>query len=74
MGGLIDMEWKGYQLIIHDHDRDPVGNHGGVGVPDSDWGNFRLWRVVNISSFGICWDCYTTSNAENIYMSRPHHP
>ena len=32
MGGLIDMEWKGCELIIHDHDSDLGGNHvGGVG-------------------------------------------
>ena len=37
MGGLIDMEWKGCELIIHDHiihdhDSDLGGNHvDGVG-------------------------------------------
>ena len=32
MGGLIDMEWKGCELIIHDLDSDLAGNHvGGVG-------------------------------------------
>ena len=31
MGGLIDMEPRGCESIIHDHDRDPMCNHDGVG-------------------------------------------
>ena len=30
MGLPIDMEWKGYELSIHDHDID-LCDHGGVG-------------------------------------------
>ena len=41
-GGVIDMERKGCELIIHDHDRDPgggwmyrIGDCGDVGVPST---------------------------------------
>ena len=45
------MEWKGCESIIHDHDSDPIVNHGGVvDVPDIDWGDFRGWCAVDISS------------------------
>ena len=38
MGGLIDTEQKGYESIIHDHDRDLcITMVGWVDVPDSDW-------------------------------------
>ena len=56
MVGLIDMEWKGYESIIHDHYPWlwPMGNHDGLGgctVYYSDWGDFRRRRAVDISSF-----------------------
>ena len=51
MGGLIDMEWKGCESIIHDHDSNLwVTTMGWVGVPDSDWGDLRRRRTVDISS------------------------
>ena len=51
-GGLIDMDRKGCELIIHDHDRDLwVTLVGWVDVPYSDWGDFRRRRAVDISSF-----------------------
>ena len=52
-GGLIDMERKGCELIIHDHDRDlwVTTMVGWVDVPYSDWGDFRRWRAVDISSY-----------------------
>ena len=51
-GGLIDMERKGCELIIHDHGRDFwVTLVGWVDVPYSDWGDFRRRRVVDLSSF-----------------------
>ena len=38
MEGLIDMEWKGCESFIHDHDSDLLVNIvGWVDVPDSDW-------------------------------------
>ena len=50
-GGGIDMERKGCESIIHDHDRDLwVTMVGWVDVPYSGWGDFRRWRAVNISS------------------------
>ena len=49
--GLIDMEWKGCESIIHDHDCDLwVTMVGWVDVPYSDWGDFRRRRAVDISS------------------------
>ena len=46
MGGLTDMERKGCELIIHDHDCD----YGGVDrSPHSDWGDFRRRCAVDIS-------------------------
>ena len=51
-GGLIDMEQKGCESIIHDHDCDLwVTMVGWMDVPYSDWGDFRRRRAVNISSF-----------------------
>ena len=48
---LIDMERKGCESIIHDHDCDLwVTMVGWVDVPYSDWGDFRRRRVVDISS------------------------
>ena len=48
MGALIDMERKGCESIIHDHDCDLwVTMVGWVDVPYSD---FRRWRAVDISS------------------------
>ena len=49
--GLIGMEWKGCESIIHDHDCDQwVTMVGWVDVPYSDWGDFRRRRAVDISS------------------------
>ena len=50
MGRPIDNERKGCGSSIHDHDID-LCDHGGVGdVPDSDRGDFRCRRAVDISS------------------------
>ena len=50
MGKLIDMERKGCESIIHDHDRDLwVIMVGWVDVLYSDWNDFRRC-VVDISS------------------------
>ena len=50
MEGLIDMEWKGCELIIHGPDHDLWVTM--VDVPDSgDRGDFRNWLVADISSF-----------------------
>ena len=55
MEGLIDMEQKGFELIFIDHDRNLwVTMVGWVDVPDSDWGDFKRWRAVDISSFWMC--------------------
>ena len=52
MGGLIDIERKGCESIIHDHDCDLwVTMVGWVDVPDSDWGDFRRLGAVDISSY-----------------------
>ena len=60
MGGLIDMEWKGCELIIHDHDCDLcLTLVGWVDVPYSDWSDLRRRRAVDISSFS-CDDCENT--------------
>ena len=51
MGGLIDMEGNWCEWIIHDHECDIwVNMKGWVDVPDSDRGDFRSRRVVDISS------------------------
>ena len=48
---LIDMERKGCESIVHDHDCDlGVTMVGWVDVPYSDWGDFRRRRAVDISS------------------------
>ena len=50
MGRPIDMEQKGCESSIYDHDIDEC-DHGGVEhVPDSDWGDFKRRRAVDISS------------------------
>ena len=55
--GLIDMEWKGCESIIHDHDCDLwVTMVGWVDVPYSDWGDFRRRRAIDISSFPSLWN------------------
>ena len=52
MRRLIDMDRKGCESIIHDHDCDLwVTMVGWVDAPYSDWGDFRRWRAVDISSF-----------------------
>ena len=51
-GGLLDIDRKGCESIIHDHDCDLwVTMLGWVVVPYSDWGDFRRWRAVDISSW-----------------------
>ena len=51
MRGLIDMERKGCEWIIHDHDCDLwVTMVGWVDVPYSDWGDFRRRCAIDISS------------------------
>ena len=51
-GGVIDMERKGWESIIHDHDGDLwVTMVWWVDVPYSDWGDFRCRRAVDMSSF-----------------------
>ena len=46
------MEQKGFELIIHDHDSDLwVAVVGWVDVRDSEWGDFRHQRAINISSY-----------------------
>ena len=50
MGGLTDIEQKGWE-VIHDHERD----HLVIKVrckylPDSDRGDFRCWHAVDSSS------------------------
>ena len=47
MGGPIDMERKECELIIHNLWVTMVGR---VDVPDIDWGEFRRWCAVNVSS------------------------
>ena len=52
MEALFDMERKGCESIIHDHDCDLwVTMVGWVDVPYSDWGDFRRRRAVDISSY-----------------------
>ena len=50
---LIDMERKGCEAIIHDHDCDlwVTTMVGWVDVLYSDWGDVRRQRAVDISSF-----------------------
>ena len=48
MKGLMNMERKGCELIIHDLWVNMVGL---VDVRDSDWGDFRHRRAVDTSSF-----------------------
>ena len=55
MGGLIDMERKGCESIIHDHDCDLwVAMVGWVDARDNNfennWGDFRCWHAVDIST------------------------
>ena len=52
MGGPIDIEQKGCESTIHDHEHDLcVTMVGWVDVPDSDRGDFRCQCAVDISSF-----------------------
>ena len=47
---MIDMERKGCESIIHEHDRDLwVTMLGWVYVPDSDRGDFKRRRAVDTS-------------------------
>ena len=49
---LFDMERKGCESIIHDHDCDLwVTMMGWVDVPYSDWGDFKRRHAVDISSY-----------------------
>ena len=52
MGRLIEMERKWYGSSIIDHDIDFIVTMAGcVDVPDSDRGDIRRRRAVDISSF-----------------------
>ena len=52
MGGPIDIERKGSELIIHDNEHDfCVTKVRKVDILDSDWGDFRHRRAIDISSF-----------------------
>ena len=47
-----------------------MGNHGGVDIPHSDWGDFRRRRAADISSciHDKVWDdiTYPLSNFNNV--------
>ena len=48
-GALIEMEQKGCELIIHDHDRNLWATMvGWVDVPYCDWGDFKRWHAIDI--------------------------
>ena len=51
MARPIDMELKGCESSIHDHDLTNVTMVGWADVPDSDRGDFRRQHAVDISSF-----------------------
>ena len=52
MGGLIDIEQRGWEKVIHDLDCDHlVTKHRCKDLQDSDRGEFRCRRAVNSSSF-----------------------
>ena len=54
MGGLIDMERKGCELVIPDYDFDLSGTMvGWVDVPHSDGGDYRCRRAINIFDFYV---------------------
>ena len=54
MGWAIDIERKGYESSINDHDNDlHMTMMGWADVLDSYRGDFRRWRAVDISSFYI---------------------
>ena len=54
IGSPVDMEWKGYKSFVRDHDIDfCVTMVGCVDVPDSDPGDFRRRRAVDISSWTL---------------------
>ena len=50
MGQPIDNERKGCESSIHDHDIDLCDHGGWADVPDSDRGDFRRRRAVDVSS------------------------
>ena len=52
MGGLIDMEWKGYESIIHDGDL-CLAMFRCVDVADQKQGHFRHQHAIVTSSFHI---------------------
>ena len=61
MVGLIDMEQKGCESIIRDHDRDIwVTIVGWVDVAYSEWGDLRHRRAIDISS------CNSEANGLNV--------
>ena len=74
MGGLTDMELKGCELIIHDHDRDLwVTMVGWVDVMHSDWGDFRHWGAVDISSFFMAQPSYdNTCTVFSVMIPKVH--
>ena len=54
MGVLIYLVWKESKSSIHDHDIDLcVTMVAWMEVQDSDWGDFRRRRAVDISSFSM---------------------
>ena len=52
MGGPIDIEHRGWEYVIHDHDRDHLVTKARCKVlPDSERSDFRCRRAVDSSSF-----------------------
>ena len=52
MGGPIDIKQKGWEMVIHDHDRDIlVTTVRCKGLLGSDQGDFRCRCTVDSSSF-----------------------
>ena len=51
MGGLVDIEQKGWESVIHDHDRDLlVTKMRCKDLPDGGRGDFRCWCAIDSSS------------------------
>ena len=69
MRRLIDMERKGCESIIHDHDCDLwVTMVGWVDAPYSDWGDFRRRRAVDIS-ISLCYEIVYNINTQKCLKS-----
>ena len=68
-GCVIDMDRKGCESIIHDHDCDLwVTMVGWVDVPYSDWGDFKRRRAFDISSFD-----YMRESGQFTYFTYPYY-